>query len=107
MPVPVDHNDDKAVEALFIKVKEENHGQLDILVNNAGVFYIEEDGGFPLKKHTEDGLELAVGTNFFGHALLIHCLMRLLKGPQAKANDPSRILNLTSFGHIQGTLKIS
>ena len=31
----MDHNDDNAVEALFIKVKEENHGQLDILVNNA------------------------------------------------------------------------
>ena len=35
VPVPMDHNDDNAVEALFIKVKVENGGRLDVLVNNA------------------------------------------------------------------------
>ena len=35
VPVPMDHNDDNAVEALFVKVKLENNGKLDVLVNNA------------------------------------------------------------------------
>lgn len=78
--------------------------EVHLLVNNAGVFYIEEEKlGQALKKHTEDGLELAVGTNFFGHVYLSNCLMKLLRNG-GKDDDPSRIINLSSFGHMQGKL---
>ena len=64
------------------------HSRLDILINNAGV------ANCP-KTKTEDGIELQFGVNHIGHFLLT-CLLTpaLLKGV------PSRVVNLSSLGHI-------
>jgi NAD(P)-dependent dehydrogenase (short-subunit alcohol dehydrogenase family) len=61
---------------------------LDLLINNAGVMYTPFE-------HTHDGFELQFGTNHIGHFLLT-CLLvpALLKDP------PSRIVNLSSGGHL-------
>ncbi|MGO3084746.1 oxidoreductase [Ancrocorticia populi] len=49
---------------------------LDILVNNAGVMML------PTRHETADGLEMQIGTNFFGHfALTLRLLPALLKAP--------------------------
>ena len=46
--------------------------KIDILVNNAGVMMC------PLKK-TEDGFEMQIGTNHFGHFYLTNLLLPLVK----------------------------
>lgn len=51
--------------------------RLDVLVNNAGC------AGMGEKKLTEDGLELQMATNYFGHFLLTN----LLLGKLDKGND--------------------
>ena len=50
-------------------LKEE---KIDILVNNAGVMACP-------KTLTEDGLEMQIGTNHFGHFLLTELLLPLVK----------------------------
>ena len=67
--------------------------KIDILVNNAGV------ANCPLQR-TEDGLEMQMGTNHFGHFLLTHLLMPLLR----KAAPGARIVNVSSLGHIVGQI---
>ena len=61
--------------------------RLDILVNNAGVMMC------PYSK-TEDGFEMQIGVNHFGHFLLTNLLLdRLKEAPKA------RIVNVSSVGH--------
>jgi NAD(P)-dependent dehydrogenase (short-subunit alcohol dehydrogenase family) len=64
------------------------HDRLDLLINNAGVM------ATPFG-HTIDGFELQIGTNHLGHFLLTGLL-----GPAILAAAPSRIVNLTSGGHL-------
>ncbi|KAG0721004.1 Retinol dehydrogenase 13 [Chionoecetes opilio] len=61
---------------------------LHILVNNAGII------GPRQKKLTEDGLELTMATNHYGHFLLTNLLLGLLK-----RSAPSRIINVSSLAH--------
>jgi NAD(P)-dependent dehydrogenase (short-subunit alcohol dehydrogenase family) len=64
---------------------------LSILVNNAGVM------ACPLAR-TEDGLEMQIGTNHFGHFLLSVLLApALARG--AKTGRTSRLVALSSIGH--------
>ncbi|KAK6999358.1 Retinol dehydrogenase 14 [Biomphalaria glabrata] len=67
--------------------------KIDILINNAGLFQC------PLMK-TEDGFEMQMGVNHFGHFLLT---LRLLD--KIKASAPSRIIivssSLSKKGHIK------
>ena len=47
-------------------------GKIDVLINNAGVSFL------PYSK-TEDGLEIIIGTNHFGHFLFTNLLLDKLK----------------------------
>jgi NAD(P)-dependent dehydrogenase (short-subunit alcohol dehydrogenase family) len=64
------------------------HDELHLLVNNAGVMYT------PLGR-TAEGFELQFGTNHVGHFLLT-CLLV----PALVAGAPSRVVNLSSGGHV-------
>ena len=72
-----------------ILAKEE---QINILINNAGVMWT------PFIT-TEDGFELQMGTNHFGHFLLTNLLM-----DKIKRSGPARIINVSSLGHQFGNL---
>jgi light-dependent protochlorophyllide reductase len=65
-----------------------SEARLDILVNNAGVFNLPE-----LTK-TEDGFEMTMGVNHFGHFLLTNLLLDLLK-----RTAPSRVVVVSSVLH--------
>jgi NAD(P)-dependent dehydrogenase (short-subunit alcohol dehydrogenase family) len=64
---------------------------LAILVNNAGVM------ACPLSQ-TQDGLEMQIGTNHFGHFLLASLLAPALKRG-VRADRRSRVVALSSIGH--------
>jgi len=68
--------------------------KIDILINNAGVMMCPD-----LK--TEDGFEMQIGTNHFGHFYLTNLLMPLLK----KAAPGARIVNVSSLAHENGRMQ--
>lgn len=63
---------------------------LNILINNAGVMACP-------RTLTSEGLEMQFGTNHIGHFLLTNELMDLIKA-SGTAEEPSRIVNLSSLG---------
>lgn len=70
------------------------HDRLDLLINNAGVM-------MPPYQATEDGFELQMAANYFGHFLLTGMLLpRLLKTPH------SRIVSLASIAHRRGQIDL-
>ena len=69
-----------------------NEDRLDILINNAGIFGLQN-----LTK-TEDGLEMTMAVNHFGHFLLTNLLLELLK-----KSAPSRVVIVSSMGHWLAT----
>ena len=66
--------------------------KIDILLNNAGVM------ACPLTR-TEDGLEMQIGTNHFGHFLLTNLLLPLLR----KGGPGTRVVTVSSIAHTTGT----
>jgi len=69
------------------------HGQLDLLINNAGLMAIP----YAL---TEDGFEMQLGVNHFGHFALTGLLLeRLLAAPAA------RVVTVTSLAHRIGRIR--
>ncbi len=66
----------------------EDHDRLHLLINNAGVMYTPFE-------HTAEGFEMQFGTNHVGHFLLTNLLVPLLL-----ADPPSRVVNLSSGGHM-------
>ena len=72
-------------ECAFRILKREN--KINILINNAGVMMCPKDT-------TEDGFEMQMGTNHFGHALLTLLLL-----PTIIKSAPSKIINLSSVAH--------
>lgn len=72
----------------FAKEFLEKEPKLDILINNAGVGFID-------RTLTEDGLEMQMGVNYYGHFLLTLLLLKRLRKSQL-----SRIINVSSWGHI-------
>ena len=91
----------------FVQALRQVTDKIDILVNNAGIFSIEHDQeGLPMKKYTEDGLELVMGVNYFGHVVLTEKILDLLKAA-GRPEDPARIVTLSSIGHVNGRLNIN
>lgn len=68
----------------FAKAFLEKFSRLDILVNNAGIM-------MPPLSQTQDGFELQMGTNHFGHFLLTELLKETLE-----KSAPSRVVILAS-----------
>lgn len=71
--------------------------RLDILINNAGV--ITPD------KITDDGMHFVMQVNYFGHFLLTHLLLPLLK-KTGTPTESSRIVNVGSMSYIFGEINI-
>nr|XP_022915828.1 retinol dehydrogenase 12-like [Onthophagus taurus] len=71
--------------------KDEN--RLDVLINNAGV------GSLP-NGYTKDGLQVQMEINYFGHFLLTHLLINLLK------KNKSRIIFVSSIGAFLNNLTL-
>lgn len=75
---------------------------LDLLINNAGVMALPE------RRLTQDGLELQLGTNHFGHfaltGLLLPALLQAASGPHPSA---PRIVTVSSIAHRGATMDFS
>jgi len=69
--------------------------KLHVLINNAGVMMC------PYTK-TEDGFEMQMGTNHFGHFLFTNLLLDLLK-----ASAPARVVNVSSRAHQRSEINLS
>lgn len=83
----LDTSDLASVRRFADKILREEE-KLHILINNAGIV------GPPTREVTEDGLEVTMATNHYGHFLLTNLLLGLIK-----KSAPSRIINLTSDSH--------
>jgi len=70
----------------------EKYQQLDLLINNAGVM-------MPPFSLTEDGFELQMAANYFGHFLLTGLLLQTIL-----ATPNSRIVSLSSIAHRSGKI---
>lgn len=70
---------------------------LHILVNNAGVM------ACPLS-YTEDGLEMQIGTNHFGHFALTMDLIPALKEAAKQSGKNARVVNVSSNAHIHSNI---
>ena len=86
-----DLSSQKSTRAAAARVVASYPSGIDILVNNAGVMAI------PDRRETEDGFELQMATNHYGHFTLTSLLLPLLaKRPGA------RVVNVSSIYHTQG-----
>ena len=56
----------------FAEIVKSKYDEIHVLINNAGVANVKT-------RKTDDGLELLMATNYFGHALLNHLLFDLVK----------------------------
>lgn len=68
----------------------EHHKTLDLLINNAGVMWLP-------RSLTEDGFEMHLGTNHFGHFALTGLLLDLM----VDVKD-SRVVTVSSLAHRSG-----
>lgn len=90
--LPLDLASLRSVRSAAERVCRE-HGPLDFLFNNAGVMAVP-------RALTEDGFELQLGVNHFGHFALTGLLLeRLLAAPGA------RIVTVTSLAHRVGRIR--
>ncbi|HLZ61831.1 MAG TPA: SDR family oxidoreductase [Ktedonosporobacter sp.] len=71
---------------------KQRYTQLHVLINNAGAINAE-------RKVTPDGLEATFATNYLAPFLLTELLLDVLK-----ASAPARIVNVSSEGHMRGTI---
>ncbi|CAM4149793.1 oxidoreductase [Gillisia limnaea] len=71
----------------FAKEFQKKYNALDLLINNAGVM-------MPPYHKTEDGFELQMAANYFGHFALTGLLLDLLK-----KTSGSRVVNISSLAH--------
>ncbi|XP_050701453.1 retinol dehydrogenase 12-like [Eriocheir sinensis] len=85
----LDTSDLASVRSFAARILKEEE-KLHVLINNAGIF------GPSTRQVTQDGLELTMATNYYGHFLLTNLLLGLIK-----RSAPSRIVILTSDTHDQ------
>jgi len=76
-------------------LSKEKH--LHVLINNAGMI----DYNSTKPKVTSDGMEITMQSNHFGHFLLTNLLLDCLK-----QSAPSRIVNVSSVGHVRASFDI-
>ncbi|KAL7931812.1 hypothetical protein V8C35DRAFT_103401 [Trichoderma chlorosporum] len=84
----------KAFAAEFLK---QSGGKLNVLLNNAGGVLAE-------RKVTVDGFEQQLAINHLGSFLLFALLKDALIA-SASASNPSRVVNVTSYGHRNGAIQ--
>jgi len=77
----------------FADAFRRRYGRLSVLCNNAGVMAI------PYRR-TEDGFEMQMGTNHFGHFALTGLLLDLLL-----AADGARVVTVSSGAHRMGSIR--
>lgn len=70
----------------FAQIIADRYDKLNCIINNAGIMAV------PTRQLTQDGLELQIGTNHFGHFLLTALLFPLL-------SQDGRIINHSSEMH--------
>lgn len=68
------------------------HEHLDVLVNNVGAFFLRH-------KLSEDGIEMTFALNHLSYFMLSNLLLPILKN-----SAPSRIVNVSSRGHIRSKI---
>lgn len=76
----------------FAEELKSRESRIHILINNAGVMFC------PYSK-TEDGFEMQLGTNHFGHFLLTNLLLPLLTH-----SEEARVISLSSLAHARGVI---
>ncbi len=91
IPMTLDLASFRSVRAFAKSFLEQQEG-LDVLINNAGIYTSDF-------QKTEDGFEMQIGVNHFGHFLLTHLLRERL----AQSEDP-RLVVVSSVAHIQGQI---
>jgi NAD(P)-dependent dehydrogenase (short-subunit alcohol dehydrogenase family) len=74
----------------FAEAYPKRHAKLDVLVNNAGVMALPPT-------RTEDGFDIQMATNHFGHFALTGLLLETLK-----SSAPARVVNVSSGMHRVG-----
>ncbi|MBI4495083.1 MAG: SDR family oxidoreductase [Chloroflexi bacterium] len=67
--------------------------RLHVLVNNAGALFLR-------RQESAEGIEMTFALNHLGYFLLTHVLLDTLR-----ASAPSRIINVSSYGHKQGRMR--
>lgn len=89
----LDLADSKSIRE-FAEAINKDEPKLNILVNNAGVMVC------PYGK-TADGFEMQIGVNHFGHFLLTHLLIDLIK-----RSAPARIITVSSMAHSWSSINL-
>eukprot|EP00871_Galdieria_phlegrea_P002473 jgi/Galph1/3226/GphlegSOOS_G1941.1 len=90
--IPLDLADLSSVRSFAAEFRK-RFNRLDILICNAGVMAL------PQRATTKDGFEMQFGVNHLGHFLLTNLLMDMLI-----ANSPSRVVVVSSYGHVFGKI---
>ncbi|RFU74240.1 hypothetical protein TARUN_8002 [Trichoderma arundinaceum] len=84
----------KAFAAEFLK---QSGGKLNVLLSNAGGIFYE-------RRVTVDGYEQQLAINHLG-AFLLFALLKDALIASASASNPSRVINVTSYGHRLGRIQ--
>lgn len=91
--VNLDLTDFASIDAFIAEVQRLTP-RLDILFANAGI--MATDPG----QYTKQGYDLQFGTNVLGHQRVIRALLPLLQATARQQGTPSRLVVLSSQGHI-------